>query len=155
MEFSHIPVLLKECIEELKIKEDGIYVDGTMGGAGHSIEIVKRLSEKGLLIGIDRDEDAIKVAKDRLKTFRNVEYYNDNHDNIKTILNGRKVDGILLDLGVSSYQIDDESRGFSYTKETNLDMRMDKTQSLTAEKVINTYSEDDLANIIFEYGEEK
>lgn len=155
MEFSHIPVLLKECIEELKIKEDGIYVDGTMGGAGHSIEIVKKLSENGLLIGIDRDEDAIKVAKDRLKTFKNVEYYNDNHDNIKTILNGRKVDGILLDLGVSSYQIDDESRGFSYTKETNLDMRMDKTQSLTAEKVINTYSEDDLANIIFEYGEEK
>ena len=155
MEFNHIPVLLKECIEELKIKEDGIYVDGTMGGAGHSIEIVKRLSEKGLLIGIDRDEDAIKVAKDRLKTFRNVEYYNDNHDNIKTILNGRKVDGILLDLGVSSYQIDDESRGFSYTKETNLDMRMDKTQNLTAEKVINTYSEDDLANIIFEYGEER
>ena len=155
MEFNHIPVLLKECIEELKIKEDGIYVDGTMGGAGHSIEIVKKLSENGLLIGIDRDEDAIKVAKDRLKTFKNVEYYNDNHDNIKTILNGRKVDGILLDLGVSSYQIDDESRGFSYTKETNLDMRMDKTQSLTAEKVINTYSEDDLANIIFEYGEEK
>ena len=155
MEFNHIPVLLKECIEELKIKEDGIYVDGTMGGAGHSIEIVKKLSENGLLIGIDRDEDAIKVAKDRLKTFKNVEYYNDNHDNIKTILNGRKVDGILLDLGVSSYQIDDESRGFSYTKETNLDMRMDKTQNLTAEKVINTYSEDDLANIIFEYGEEK
>lgn len=155
MEFNHIPVLLKECIEELKIKEDGIYVDGTMGGAGHSIEIVKKLSENGLLIGIDRDEDAIKVAKDRLKTFKNVEYYNDNHDNIKTILNGRKVDGILLDLGVSSYQIDDESRGFSYTKETNLDMRMDKTQSLTAEKVINTYSEDDLANIIFEYGEER
>ena len=155
MEFNHIPVLLKECIEELKIKEDGIYVDGTMGGAGHSIEIVKKLSENGLLIGIDRDEDAIKVAKDRLKTFKNVEYYNDNHDNIKTILNGRKVDGILLDLGVSSYQIDDESRGFSYTKETNLDMRMDKTQSLTAEKVINTYSEGDLANIIFEYGEEK
>ena len=155
MEFNHIPVLLKECIEELKIKEDGIYVDGTMGGAGHSIEIVKKLSENGLLIGIDRDEDAIKVAKDRLKTFKNVEYYNDNHDNIKTILNGRKVDGILLDLGVSSYQIDDESRGFSYTKETNLDMRMDKTQNLTAEKVINTYSEDDLANIIFEYGEER
>ena len=155
MEFNHIPVLLKECIEELKIKEDGIYVDGTMGGAGHSIEIVKKLSENGLLIGIDRDEDAIKVAKDRLKTFKNVEYYNDNHDNIKNILNGRKVDGILLDLGVSSYQIDDESRGFSYTKETNLDMRMDKTQNLTAEKVINTYSEDDLANIIFEYGEEK
>ena len=155
MEFNHIPVLLKECIEELKIKEDGIYVDGTMGGAGHSIEIVKRLSEKGLLIGIDRDGDAINVAKDRLKKFKNVEYYNDNHDNIKNILNGRKVDGILLDLGVSSYQIDDESRGFSYTKETNLDMRMDKTQNLTAEKVINTYSEDDLANIIFEYGEER
>ena len=155
MEFNHIPVLLKECIEELKIKEDGIYVDGTMGGAGHSIEIVKRLSEKGLLIGIDRDGDAINVAKDRLKKFKNVEYYNDNHDNIKNILNGRKVDGILLDLGVSSYQIDDESRGFSYTKETNLDMRMDKTQNLTDEKVINTYSEDDLANIIFEYGEER
>ncbi len=156
-EFEHIPVLLKECIEGLNIKEDGIYVDGTLGGAGHSLEIVKRL-EKGKLIGIDRDEEAIKKAKDTLKQFKNIVYVQDNHDNIKNILSElgiNKVDGILLDLGVSSYQIDEETRGFSYMSDSPLDMRMDKTQELTAKIVVNTYSEEKLANIIYEYGEEK
>ena len=128
------------------------------GGAGHSLEIAKRLSEKGMLIGIDRDEDALEVAKNRLKKFKNVRYVHENHDNIREILNTLKinlVDGILLDLGVSSYQIDEESRGFTYMKDGPLDMRMDKSQNLTAEYIVNNYNETDLANIIFEYGEEK
>lgn len=158
MEFNHKPVLLNECIDGLNIKSDGIYVDGTIGGAGHSKEIIKRISEKGLLIGIDRDEEAICVAKKRLSEFRNVKFIHDNHDNIKNILenlNISKVDGILLDLGVSSYQLDERNRGFSYMGDSLLDMRMDKTQELTAKKVVNTYTEEKLANIIFEYGEEK
>lgn len=128
------------------------------GGAGHSIEIAKKLSNTGMLIGVDRDEEALQVAKDRLKEFTNIKYIHDNHDNIKQILNENGidgVDGILLDLGVSSYQIDEASRGFSYMKEAKLDMRMDKTQILTAEQVINTYKEEELARIIYEYGEEK
>lgn len=111
IEFNHVSVLLNECIENLNIKPDGIYVDGTMGGAGHSLEIVKKLSEKGMLIGIDRDEEALAVAKERLKEFNNVKYVHDNHDNIDEIiknLNIKGVDGILLDLGVSSYQIDEK-----------------------------------------------
>lgn len=158
MEFKHIPVMLNECLEGLNIKKDGIYVDGTMGGAGHSKEIVKRISEKGLLIGIDRDEEAICVAKERLKDFNNVKFVHDNHDNIKEILNSlniENVDGILLDLGVSSYQLDERNRGFSYLGENELDMRMDRTQSLTAKEVVNTYQEQKLAEIIFEYGEER
>ncbi len=157
-EFEHIPVLLNECIEGLNIKENGIYVDGTLGGAGHSFEIATNLKNTGTLIGIDRDEEAIKKAKDTLKDFKNVIYVQDNHDNIKEILerlNIEKVDGILLDLGVSSYQIDEETRGFSYIKNSPLDMRMDKTQKLTAKEVVNTYSEQDLADIIYKYGEEK
>ena len=157
-EFEHIPVLLEECIKGLNIKKDGIYVDGTLGGAGHSLQIAKRLQNTGKLIGIDRDETAIQKAKDTLKDFNNVIYVQDNHDNIKEILkklNIEKVDGILLDLGVSSYQIDEETRGFSYIKTTPLDMRMDKNQDLTAEIVINTYSEEKLAEIIYRYGEEK
>lgn len=157
-EFEHIPVLLEECIKGLNIKKDGIYVDGTLGGAGHSLQIAKRLQNTGKLIGIDRDETAIQKAKDTLKDFNNVIYVQDNHDNIKEILkklNIEKVDGILLDLGVSSYQIDEETRGFSYIKTTPLDMRMDKNQDLTAEVVINTYSEEKLAEIIYKYGEEK
>ena len=141
-EFEHIPVLLNECIEGLNIKENGIYVDGTLGGAGHSFEIATNLKNTGTLIGIDRDEEAIKKAKDTLKDFKNVIYVQDNHDNIKEILerlNIEKVDGILLDLGVSSYQIDEETRGFSYIKNSPLDMRMDKTQKLTAKEVVNTY----------------
>ena len=158
MEFNHKPVLLKECIEGLNINPDGIYVDGTLGGAGHSKEILKLLSPKGRLIGIDRDQDALKVAKDRLKNFKNVTYVYGNHDDIKEILeslNIDKVDGILLDLGVSSYQIDTEERGFSYMLDSSLDMRMDIGQSLTAKEIVNTYKEEELARIIYEYGEEK
>ena len=128
------------------------------GGAGHSIEIAKRLSEKGTLIGIDRDEDALKAAKEKLKGFNNVIFVHDNHDNIKNILselNIEKVDGILLDLGVSSYQLDERNRGFSYLGENELDMRMDKTQEITAKIVLNTYEEEILANIIYDYGEER
>ena len=156
MEFNHRPVMLKECIEGLNINENGIYVDGTLGGAGHSIEIIKKISKNGLLIGIDRDEEAICVAKAKLP--ENVKFVHNNHDNIKTILSNlgiESVNGILLDLGVSSYQIDEKTRGFSYMNEAELDMRMDKTQELTAKKVINNYSEEDLAKIIFEYGEER
>ena len=158
MKFEHKPVLLQECIEGLQIKPDGIYVDGTMGGAGHSIEIVKKLSSKGTLIGIDRDEEALKASKERLSEYKNVTYIHDNHDNIKEILQKlgiNQVDGILLDLGVSSYQLDERNRGFSYLGENELDMRMDKTQELTAKQVVNYYSEKELANIIYEYGEER
>ena len=158
MEFSHKPVLLEETIKGLNIKKDGIYVDGTLGGAGHSKQILKQLDSKGLLIGIDRDEDALKAAKENLKEFQNVKYIHGNHDEIKEILENLgidKVDGILLDLGVSSYQLDEKARGFSYIGDNELDMRMDKTQTLTAKNVINTYSEERLANIIYEYGEER
>ncbi len=156
--FNHVPVLLKECIEGLAIKPDGIYVDGTLGGAGHSSQIVKQISKKGLLLGIDRDEEAICVAKERLKEFSNVQFVHDNHDNIKQILSKLEipaVDGILLDLGVSSYQLDEKNRGFSYMQESQLDMRMDKMAILTAKEVVNTYAEEKLANLIYEYGEEK
>lgn len=158
MEFKHIPVLLNETIDSLNIKKDGIYVDGTLGGAGHSFEIAKRLSEKGMLIGIDRDEDALNAAKEKLKNFSNVKYVHGNHDDIKKILTDLKidkVDGILLDLGVSSYQIDEKSRGFSYLGDNELDMRMDKTQKKTAKDVINSYTEKELEDIIQKYGEEK
>lgn len=158
MEFKHEPVLLKECIKALNINPDGIYIDGTLGGAGHSLEIAKKLSPKGLLIGIDRDTEALRAAKDKLKNYTNVKYIHDNHENIKQILeelqiNG--VDGILLDLGVSSYQLDEKSRGFSYIADAELDMRMDKEQRLTAKEIVNTYLEEKLANIIWEYGEER
>jgi len=159
VEFKHEPVLLKETIEGLNIKKDGIYVDGTLGGAGHSKEILKKLDpSKGFLIGIDRDEEALNAAKQNLSEFNNVKYIHNNHDNIQEILkelNIDKVDGILLDLGVSSYQLDERNRGFSYLGSNDLDMRMDKTQRLTAKEVINNYSEEHLANIIYEYGEEK
>ena len=158
MEFKHKPVLLQECIEGLNIKKDGIYVDGTLGGAGHSSEILKKLSSKGRLIGIDRDEEALSAAKEKLKNYQNVTYLHGNHDDIKELLQSigiDKVDGILLDLGVSSYQLDERSRGFSYMGDSTLDMRMDKSQELTAETVINQYSEEQLAKIIDKYGEEK
>lgn len=158
MEFKHIPVLLKETIHGLNINPDGIYVDGTIGGAGHSKKIIEKLSEKGLLIGIDRDEEALKAAKENLKDYKNFKLIHGNHDDIKEILTEQsieKVDGILLDLGVSSYQLDERERGFSYNSDNILDMRMDQTQSLTAMDVVNEYSEEKLANIIYEYGEEK
>ena len=128
------------------------------GGAGHSEEIVKRLSKKGLLIGIDRDEEALKAAKERLKEYSNVKYIHGNHDDIDMLLSNigiEKVDGILLDLGVSSYQLDEKNRGFSYIGNAKLDMRMDQTQTLTAEDVVNNYSEEKLADIIYKYGEER
>ena len=159
MEFKHKPVLLNETIEGLNIKKDGIYVDGTLGGAGHSIEILKRLDpSKGKLVGIDRDQEAIEAAKQKLSEFTNVIYVHNNHDNLKEVLNKLNIEqvvGILLDLGVSSYQLDERSRGFSYLGSNELDMRMDKTQKLTAKEVVNNYSEEHLANIIYEYGEEK
>ena len=158
MEFKHKPVLLNECIQGLNIKQDGIYVDGTLGGAGHSKVILNHLSPKGLLIGIDRDEEALCAAKQNLKQYENVKYIHGNHDDISKILTDigiDKVDGILLDLGVSSYQLDEKSRGFSYLGNNELDMRMDKTQKLTAKDVVNSYSEEKLAEIIFEYGEER
>lgn len=158
MEFLHKPVLLNETITGLNIKPDGIYVDGTLGGAGHSKQILKQLSANGKLIGIDRDEEALKAAKENLKEFQNVEYVHGNHDDIENILKNLeidKVDGILLDLGVSSYQLDERNRGFSYLGNAELDMRMDKSQTLTAKEVINTYSEESLADLIYEYGEER
>ena len=159
MEFKHVPIMLDECVLGLNIKEDGVYVDATIGGAGHSIEIAKRLNQNGVLIGIDKDETAVSVSKQRLKDAKcKVIIVHDDFRNIKSILenlNIKKVDGILADLGVSSYQIDEASRGFSYNKDAGLDMRMDKTSSLDAEKVVNTYSEKDLVKILFEYGEER
>lgn len=159
MEFKHVPIMLDECVLGLNIKEDGVYVDATIGGAGHSMEIAKRLNQNGVLIGIDKDETAVSVSKRRLKDAKcKVVIVHDDFRNIKSILenlNIKKVDGILADLGVSSYQIDEASRGFSYNKDAKLDMRMDKTSSLDAEKVVNTYSEKDLVKILFEYGEER
>ena len=158
MEFSHIPVMLNEVIDGLDIKPDGIYVDGTLGGAGHSKKIVEKLSDKGMLIGIDRDKEALAAASKNLEKYKNVKYVHGNHDDIKEILkelNIDKVDGILLDLGVSSYQLDERNRGFSYIADGELDMRMDKSQSLSAKDVVNNYSEEELADIIYKYGEEK
>ncbi|ASW42649.1 16S rRNA (cytosine(1402)-N(4))-methyltransferase RsmH [Clostridium isatidis] len=158
MEFKHVSVLLNECIEGLDIKKDGIYVDGTLGGAGHSYEILKHLSDKGLLIGIDQDEDALKAAKKRLQNYKNVKFVHNNFFNIASILNELKIDkidGMLMDLGVSSYQLDEAERGFSYMKDAPLDMRMNRNNTLSAYEVINDYAEEDLYRIIRDYGEEK
>ncbi len=158
MEFKHKPVMLEECIQGLRIKKDGIYVDGTLGGAGHSIEIANKLNGTGKLIGIDRDKEALQAAKEKLSGYTNVTYIHGNHDNIKEILEEQNilgVDGILLDLGVSSYQLDERNRGFSYLGKNELDMRMDKTQELTAKIVVNQYTEEELANLIYTYGEER
>ncbi len=158
MEFKHEPIMLEECIENLNIKPDGVYVDGTLGGAGHSSKIVEKLNETGLLIGIDRDQEALAASGKRLEKYNNVKYVWGNHEQIKEHVENLgidKVDGILLDLGVSSYQIDEPTRGFSYTKNAKLDMRMNKEQCLTAEDVINTYSKEALTDIFFKYGEEK
>ncbi|MBO4846969.1 MAG: 16S rRNA (cytosine(1402)-N(4))-methyltransferase RsmH [Lachnospiraceae bacterium] len=157
MEFEHRSVLLDECIEGLNIKPDGIYVDGTLGGAGHSSEIAKRLNKNGRLIGIDQDEDAIRAASERLKDFDNVTIVRSNYENMKSILADlgiEKVDGILLDLGVSSYQLDTAERGFSYKYDADLDMRMDTRQTLTAKDIVNGYSEKELFRIIRDYGED-
>ncbi|MDR3293408.1 MAG: 16S rRNA (cytosine(1402)-N(4))-methyltransferase RsmH [Clostridiales bacterium] len=158
MEFTHIPVLLKECIDGLNIKPDGIYLDGTLGLGGDSLEIVKRL-DKGRLIAIDRDSNALLYAGERLKEYANkITFVHDDFKNAEYHLNRLgidKLDGVLLDLGVSSYQIDDASRGFSYRFDSPLDMRMDQTQYLTAFNVVNEYSESDLLRIFYKYGEER
>lgn len=157
MEFKHEPIMLNECIQNLNIKKDGIYVDGTIGGAGHSEKIVQRL-DNGLLIGIDRDEEALRASRKRLENYSNVKYVHGTHEHIAMHmqnLNIKNVDGILLDLGVSSYQIDEGSRGFSYTKDAKLDMRMDQSQELTAESIVNEYGEAELEKVFLEYGEEK
>lgn len=158
MNFEHVPVMLNEVLEGLNIKEDGIYVDGTLGGAGHSIEIAKRL-KYGKLIGIDQDINAIKKAKTVLAPYENrVTIVKNNFKNIKFVLadlNIEGVDGILLDLGVSSHQLDEESRGFSYQKDAPLDMRMDLSQEFSAWDIVNKYSELELEKILWDYGEEK
>lgn len=157
MNFSHVSVLLNETIDALDIKPNGIYVDCTLGGGGHSYEILKRLSDKGMLIGIDQDKNALKAAAEKLREFNNVLYVHDNFYNIDNILksiNIEEVDGLLMDLGVSSYQIDTPERGFSYMKEAELDMRMNSESTLSAYDVVNGYSEDELYRIIHDYGEE-
>jgi len=150
--------MLNEVLEGLDIKPDGTYVDGTLGGAGHSSEIVKRLSDKGRLIGIDQDMDAIKASGERLKEYKNVKIIHSNYVNMKNVLMDEGidgVDGILLDLGVSSYQFDNKERGFSYRENAPLDMRMDREVPYTAQDIVNDYSQDELRRIISDYGEEK
>ena len=159
MEFKHKSVLLEETIEALNIKPDGIYVDGTLGGGGHALEISKRLSDKGRLIGIDQDADAIEAARPRLGEFKDkVTIIRSNYCDMKKELANiqiTSVDGIILDLGVSSYQLDTADRGFTYREDAPLDMRMDQRQSMTAKDIVNEYSEMDLYRIIRDYGEDK
>lgn len=158
MEFNHIPIMLDEVIDGLDIKPDGVYVDLTVGGAGHSTEILKRI-KRGKLICVDQDEEALSVAKERLlKISENVLFYKSNFENFKEILdyfNIDKVDGVLLDIGVSSYQIDNGQRGFSYMIDAPLDMRMDRDLKKSAFDVVNYYNSEDLEYIFYNYGEEK
>ena len=158
MEFKHLPVLLNETIEMLNINPNGIYVDGTLGGAGHSFEICRRL-QNGKLIGIDQDKEALMAARERLKDFEEkVIFVNNNFSNIDKILEELsidEVDGILLDIGVSSYQLDEAERGFSFQHDAPLDMRMNKDSNFSAMNIINEYPEEKLTKIIFEYGEER
>lgn len=160
MEFYHVPVMLEECMEMLNLKSTGTYVDCTMGGTGHSGEILKRTSPQGKLIAIDQDETAIAIGRERLRDYGDrVTIVHDNFANIKNILTNLRVnsvDGILLDAGVSSYQLDNPERGFSYMEDAPLDMRMDKDhQSYTAADVVNTASQEEISHIIFQYGEER
>ena len=159
MEFVHKSIMLEEVIESLAIKPNGIYVDGTLGGAGHSSEIVKRLGEDGRLIGIDQDGEAIEAATKRLKPYKDkVTIVRSNYAQMKEVLRDlgiHKVDGILLDLGVSSYQLDNAERGFTYREDVPLDMRMDQRQTKTAKDIVNDYSEMELYHIIRNYGEDK
>lgn len=161
MEFKHKSVLLEETIESLAIKPDGIYVDGTLGGAGHGYEVCKRLSSKGRFIGIDQDTDAIKAATDKLSVFKDkvqIDIVKSNYHEISDVLISlgvEKVDGILLDIGVSSYQLDNAERGFTYKVDAPLDMRMDKSNPMTAKDIVNGYSEMELFRVIRDYGEDK
>jgi len=158
MEFKHISVLLDETIDSLNIKPDGIYVDGTLGGGGHSLEICKRLGEGGRLIGIDQDMDAIKAASKRLESYKDkINIVHSNYQDIESCLGELSicgVDGIVLDLGVSSYQLDNVDRGFTYREDTPLDMRMDQSQTKTARDIVNGYSEMELFKVIRDYGED-
>ncbi|MDD3225878.1 MAG: 16S rRNA (cytosine(1402)-N(4))-methyltransferase RsmH [Clostridium sp.] len=158
MDFKHVPVLLNECMENLDIKSNGIYVDCTLGGAGHSINILKRLGNDGRLIGIDQDMDAIRAAKKKLEDYKNVTYVHDNFYNIDNILENLKidaVDGILMDLGVSSYQLDEAERGFSYMHDAKLDMRMNRESNFSAYEIVNKYEKEKLYRVIRDYGEER
>lgn len=158
MKFEHIPVLAKETIENLNINPDGIYLDLTLGKGGHSKLILERLSPKGRLIAIDQDKEAIEAAKENLRDFSNVTFVNSNFENFEKALEDLGldlIDGALMDIGVSSYQIDNADRGFSYMKDGPLDMRMNQDNELTAEVIVNEYSQDELERIFFEYGEER
>lgn len=155
--FSHISVMLYETVDGLNIKPDGIYVDGTTGGGGHSYEVASRLNEKGKLFCFDRDPDAIEAAKEKLKEFNNVEFINKKYSTIKSSLSElgvEKIDGLMLDLGVSSYQLDTRERGFSYHSDAYLDMRMSKS-GISAADIVNSYSAKELAHIFFMYADEK
>ncbi len=158
MKFEHIPVLATDTIKNLNIKKDGVYVDLTLGKGGHSKMILENLSDKGRLIAIDQDKEAIEAAKENLKDFSNVTFINSNFEKFEEVLANLGldlIDGALMDIGVSSYQIDNAERGFSYMKEGPLDMRMNQDNELTAEIVVNEYSQDELERIFFEYGEER
>ncbi len=159
IKFSHVSVLLPECIEGLDIKPDGIYVDGTTGGGGHSLEIAKRLGEGGRLICIDRDKDALEAAGKRLAEYADkITFVHSNYSELGSVLDELEIDaidGVLLDLGVSSYQLDTADRGFSYMQDARLDMRMDRDNPNSAYEVVNEYSEEELRRILYEYGEEK
>lgn len=159
MKFEHTSVLLEEVLENLAIRPDGIYVDGTLGGGGHSYHILERLTDGGRLIGIDQDTDAIAAAGERLAQFGGqVTIVHDNYEHIAQVLDDLSiggVDGILLDLGVSSYQLDNPERGFTYRTDAPLDMRMDRDSQLTAKEIVNTYSAEELTRILREYGEER
>ncbi len=158
MKFDHKPVLLEETIEGLRIKPEGTYVDGTLGGGGHSCCILQRLNDQGRLIGIDQDGAAVAAAGKRLEGFKNATVVRDNYCNIRRVLEDlgvKGVDGILLDLGVSSYQLDTPERGFSYMSDAPLDMRMDERSEMTAADIVNTYSQSELARVIRLYGEDK
>ena len=155
MEFKHKSVLLGECIENLNIKSDGVYIDATMGGAGHSAEICKRLSKQGMFIGVDRDREAFDIAKKRLSEYDcRKQFVNDNFSALKNHIS-EKADGILADLGVSSYQLDNADRGFTYRYDAYLDMRMNPDSDFSAYDVVNGYGFDELSRIIKDYGEEK
>ncbi len=160
MNFSHIPVMLEECIEGLKLKDNGIYFDGTIGGGGHSYEILKRTAPNGRLIATDLDDDAINAANERLKEFdKRFKIYKSNYKDFEEVLKAEQIkslDGAILDFGVSSYQLDNADRGFSYMKpDAPLDMRMNRSQDLDAQTLINEYSQKEIADILKRYGEEK
>lgn len=159
MTFEHKSVLLEETVDSLNVRPEGVYVDGTLGGGGHALEICRRLGERGRLIGIDQDSDAVEAACARLRDYKDkVTVVKSNYEDIRSVLDGlgiQGVDGICLDLGVSSYQLDNPERGFTYREDAPLDMRMDREQELTAASVINDYSQSELCRVIRDYGEER